>query len=155
MTALSDKSRILLLAHGASHLFLDILESGAEPPDFLEGIFHAPNEYFDEDEAIEYTKGQLVPLFDDGGPSMATFFNPIEKQFLQVCMEDGSEDTFDNWQQVLCCMLNQVIENHEADPISAARQTGFLYLEKLLEFRASYFQSETWDEQFSSFVATL
>ena len=40
-------------------------------------------------------------------------------------------------------------------PQSAARQTGFLYLEKLLEFRASHFQSEMWDEQFSSFVATL
>lgn len=158
MTDLTKQSRNLLHSHGASQLFLDILEANSEPPDFLEGIFHPPNEYFNEDEAIEFTEGLLIPLFDDGGPSIVTFFNPVNNRFLEKCLEDEPQEcgeSFANWQQVLCSIVNQAIENNEADSLSLAQQTGFLHIEKLLEFRRNHSGSSEWDEQFSSFVATF
>lgn len=154
---LVENSLKVLAKVGASQIFLDIVRANDEPPPEFDGLFHSPCDYFTEDEAVEYTRGRLIPVFDDGGPTTATFYDPEKSIFAEICMESSEETWLANWQQVLAVMVNNKIESSDSLDPQFVAATGFRYAERLKEFRTANAGAsfDDWEKAFAQFIDTL
>lgn len=122
-------------------------------PENLDIYFGPPEEFFIAPDTQEiYTRGQLIPILDDGNFGLVLFLDPATGALIQIDVEspDEARATYRHWQQYLADLMVRVGESVDDDDRARriAILIGFSHTKELFEYfdRTQSISGDAWWE---------
>ena len=84
----------------------------------LDIFFGPPEEFFiAPDTQQRYSRGQLIPILDDGKFGVVTFLAPETQELVQIHVESPDQEwaRFSTWQQFLANLMARIAEEIDED----------------------------------------